>query len=180
MKLCRKPGLGKNGNPIPLRANHFEIEIQKLGVIHQYRINITPDKCPRKINREIIGTLMRQYQEVFQAIRPVFDGRSNMYTNTPLPIGRAKMEFPVDLSKDRQFQVSIEWVSEISLEFLQAALNGEIHRIPLNAVNAFDIVLRHLPSMQHVPVGRSFFSVPATKSYPLSAIATLRKGPARK
>ena len=110
---------------------------------------------------------MRQYQQVFQAIRPVFDGRSNMYTRTPLPIGRAKIEFPVDLSRDRQFQVSIEWVSEISLEFLQAALNGEIHRIPLNAVNAFDIVLRHLPSMQHVPVGRSFFSVPATKSYPL-------------
>ena len=45
-----RPNHGTDGKPILLRANHFQVRIPK-GVIHHYDIAITPDKCPRRVNR---------------------------------------------------------------------------------------------------------------------------------
>ena len=51
MFVCpRRPNLGREGRPIMLRANHFQISIPR-GYIHHYDISIQPDKCPRKVNR---------------------------------------------------------------------------------------------------------------------------------
>ena len=53
--MCpRRPNIGREGRAIPLRANHFQITMPR-GYIHHYHISITPDKCPRKVNRDIIG-----------------------------------------------------------------------------------------------------------------------------
>lgn len=46
----RRPNLGTEGRPILLRANHFEIRMPR-GYLHHYDVTITPDKCPRKVNR---------------------------------------------------------------------------------------------------------------------------------
>ena len=35
---------------------------------------------------------------------------------------------------------------------------GRARTIPFDAVQALDVVMRHLPSMTYTPVGRSFFS----------------------
>lgn len=49
--ICpRRPNLGTEGRPIMLRANHFEIRMPR-GYLHHYDVTITPDKCPRKVNR---------------------------------------------------------------------------------------------------------------------------------
>jgi len=51
MFVCpRRPNLGREGRPIMLRANHFQISMPR-GFIHHYDISIQPDKCPRKVNR---------------------------------------------------------------------------------------------------------------------------------
>ena len=34
------------------------------GYIHHYNINIQPDKCPRKVNRDIIETMVQKYSKV--------------------------------------------------------------------------------------------------------------------
>ena len=57
------------------------------GYIHHYLISIQPDKCPRKVNRDIIETMVHAYGKIFNNLKPVFDGRNNMYTREPLPIG---------------------------------------------------------------------------------------------
>jgi hypothetical protein len=44
----RRPNLGREGRPIVLRANHFQISMPR-GFVHHYDINIQPDKCPRKV-----------------------------------------------------------------------------------------------------------------------------------
>lgn len=44
----RRPNLGREGRPIGLRANHFQISMPR-GFVHHYDINIQPDKCPRKV-----------------------------------------------------------------------------------------------------------------------------------
>lgn len=45
----RRPNLGREGRPILLRANHFQITMPR-GFVHHYDINIQPDKCPRKVS----------------------------------------------------------------------------------------------------------------------------------
>lgn len=165
----RRPNLGREGRPIVLRANHFQISMPR-GFVHHYEIQIQPDKCPRKVNREIIETMVHAYSKIFTTLKPVFDGRSNLYTRDPLPIGNDKMELEVTLpgeGKDRVFRVAIKWQAQVSLFALEEALEGRTRQIPFDAILALDVVMRHLPSMTYTPVGRSFFSTPDGYYHPL-------------
>ena len=42
----RRPNIGRDGRPITLRANHFQISMPR-GYIHHYAVNIQPDKVRR-------------------------------------------------------------------------------------------------------------------------------------
>lgn len=80
------------------------------------------------------------------------------------------MELEVTLpgeGKDRVFRVAIKWVSKVSLNTLEEALEGNSRTIPLDSIQALDVVMRHLPSMTYTPVGRSFFSSPDGYYHPL-------------
>ncbi|XP_050315096.1 protein argonaute-2 isoform X3 [Anthonomus grandis grandis] len=165
----RRPNLGREGRPIGLKANHFQIGMPR-GFVHHYDVNIQPDKCPRKVNREIIETMVKSYTKIFTNLKPVFDGRNNLYTRDPLPIGNSREELEVTLpgeGKDRLFRVSIKWVAQVSLYGLEEALEGRTRQIPYEAILALDVVMRHLPSMSYTPVGRSFFSSPEGYYHPL-------------
>ena len=52
---------------------------------------IVPDKCPRRVNREIVEALVQNHSEYFAMQKPVFDGRKNLYSRKPLPIGRDRV-----------------------------------------------------------------------------------------
>ncbi|KFD52616.1 hypothetical protein M514_06463 [Trichuris suis] len=159
----RRPNQGIEGRPIVLRANHFQVRIPG-GFIHHYDVSISPEKCPRRVNREIVTTMVRAYARVFNQLRPVYDGKKNMYTREPLPIGKEKVELEVTLPGDsaveRQFRVTIKWISQVSLSLLEEAMEGRIRSVPYESVQAIDVILRHLPSLRYTPVGRSFFSPP--------------------
>ena len=58
------------------------------GDIHHYDLSISPDKCPRRVNRDIVEAMVSTYHEVFGEQRPVFDGRKNLYSSRALPIGK--------------------------------------------------------------------------------------------
>lgn len=49
--------------------------------------------------------------------------------------------------RDRVFKVSLKWVSQVSLLALEEALEGRLTDIPFDAIQALDVVMRHLPSM---------------------------------
>lgn len=168
-KCPRRPNLGREGRAILLRANHFQISMPR-GFIHHYQISIVPDKCPRRVNREIIQTMVQAYSRIFGNLKPVFDGRSNLYVKDPLPIGNDQVELEVTLDsegRDRVFRVTIKWVAQVSLFALEEALEGRTRQIPVDAIQALDVVMRHLPSMNYTPVGRSFFSSPDGYYHPL-------------
>lgn len=55
----------------------------------------------------------------------------------------------------------------MSLYSLKLALDGRLHGIPFETIQALDVVMRHLPSMRYAPVGRSFFSAPVGQTPPL-------------
>ena len=56
---------------------------------------------------------------------------------------------------------------QVSLYALEEALEGRTRQIPFDAIQALDVVMRHLPSMTYTPVGRSFFSSPDGYYHPL-------------
>lgn len=90
----RRPNLGREGRPIMLRANHFKISMQR-DLVDHYDVKIEPEKCPQKINRKIIEILVNKYNDLFGDLRPVFDGRKNLFTKNPLPIGYDQIKLEV-------------------------------------------------------------------------------------
>lgn len=109
--------------------------------------------------------MVESFGQAFNNIKPVYDGKKNMYTRDMIPM-RDKLEFevimPGDSSMDRKFKVVIKLASMISLQTLDDAMQGRIRIVPQESVQAMDVILRHLPSMRYTPVGRSFFSSPTT------------------
>jgi eukaryotic translation initiation factor 2C len=147
-----RPDFGREGRSIKLRANHFSIRIPPI-LIQHYDLNIQPDKCPKRVNREIIDTMVNKFQNIFNTQHPAFDGKRNLYTKDPLPFGRERIELEVTLpgpgeGRDRSFKVQIKWVAQVSLVSLQEALQGQGPPVPNEAVSALDVIMRHLPSMK--------------------------------
>ncbi|XP_067318615.1 protein argonaute-1-like isoform X3 [Anolis sagrei] len=166
----RRPGIGTVGKPIKLLANYFEVDIPKIDVYH-YEVDIKPDKCPRRVNREVVEYMVQHFKpQIFGDRKPVYDGKKNIYTVTALPIGNERVDFEVTIpgeGKDRIFKVSIKWMAIVSWRMLHEALvSGQIP-VPLESVQALDIAMRHLASMRYTPVGRSFFSPPEGYYHPL-------------
>lgn len=61
------------------------------------------------------------------------------------------MELEVQLpgeGRDRVFKVTMKWMAQISLLALEEALEGRVNTIPFDAIQALDVVMRHLPSMK--------------------------------
>uniref|UniRef100_A0A670J052 Argonaute RISC component 1 n=1 Tax=Podarcis muralis TaxID=64176 RepID=A0A670J052_PODMU len=158
----RRPGIGTVGKPIKLLANYFEVDIPKIDVYH-YEVDIKPDKCPRRVNREVVEYMVQHFKpQIFGDRKPVYDGKKNIYTVT--------VDFEVTIpgeGKDRIFKVSIKWMAIVSWRMLHEALvSGQIP-VPLESVQALDVAMRHLASMRYTPVGRSFFSPPEGYYHPL-------------
>uniref|UniRef100_A0A673I8P6 Protein argonaute-1 n=1 Tax=Sinocyclocheilus rhinocerous TaxID=307959 RepID=A0A673I8P6_9TELE len=164
------PGMGTVGKPIKLLANYFEVEIPKMDVYH-YEVDIKPDKCPRRVNREVVEYMVQHYKpQLFGDRKPVYDGKKNIYTVLALPIGSEKVDFEVTIpgeGKDRIFKVSIHWLAKLSWRLLQETLVSGRLQVPLDSVQALDVAMRHLASMRYTPVGRSFFSPPEGYYHPL-------------
>ena len=64
-------------------------------MLYHYDIAIHPDKCPRRVNREIVEALVQTRMEYFGDQKPVFDGKKNLYSRKQLPgIGRERVSTP--------------------------------------------------------------------------------------
>ncbi|KAH0503134.1 Protein argonaute-3 [Microtus ochrogaster] len=156
----RRPGYGTMGKPIKLLANCFQVEIPKIDV-YLYEVDIKPDKCPRRVNREVVDSMVQHFKvTIFGDRRPVYDGKRSLYTANPLPVATTGVDLDVTLpgegGKDRPFKVSVKFVSRVSWHLLHEVLTGRTLPEPLeldkpistNPVHAVDVVLRHLPSMK--------------------------------
>jgi eukaryotic translation initiation factor 2C len=93
-----------------------------------------------RVNREIIQTMVHAYSKIFGNLKPVFDGRSNLYVRDPLPIGNDQVELEVTLDgegKDRVFRVTMKWAAQVSLFALEEALEGRTRQIPFDAIQVW-------------------------------------------
>ncbi|CAJ0627017.1 5591_t:CDS:10 [Entrophospora sp. SA101] len=167
--FVRRPNLGKEGRQLKIRANFFEVLALPEANIHHYDVTITPD-VPPALNRRVFQTFEEMQRGAsLGGVKPVFDGRKNMYTARPLPFGDAAT-FDVTLPEDdgvttskrppRSFKVKIKKVAEINMEELHRFLNGKAQVSPnvLTGIMALDVLIRYRPSLQHATVGRSFYT----------------------
>uniref|UniRef100_A0A8V0YX51 Argonaute 3, RISC catalytic component n=1 Tax=Gallus gallus TaxID=9031 RepID=A0A8V0YX51_CHICK len=83
LMVPRRPGYGTMGKPIKLLANCFQVEIPKIDV-YLYEVDIKPDKCPRRVNREVVDSMVQHFKvTIFGDRRPVYDGKRSLYTANP-------------------------------------------------------------------------------------------------
>lgn len=86
LHLPKRPGYGTVGRPIKLRANFFRMNISpRLSDLYHYDVEITPEKCPRVVKRDVVNEIIMKYQStVFQGHKPAFDGEKNLYSRIKL------------------------------------------------------------------------------------------------
>ena len=90
--------MGRLGRPIKVRANFFEIKKLPDANIHHYDVTITPE-VPPALNRKIYKHFEEVNSEALGKIKPVYDGRKNLYTAKPLPFD-GDATFDVTLPED--------------------------------------------------------------------------------
>ncbi|CAG8640305.1 9527_t:CDS:10, partial [Ambispora leptoticha] len=165
LPLAMRPGFGEIGNKIRVRTNFFEVTYLPDNNIIHYDVTISPD-VPPVLNRKVFQEFETHNRGALGGIRPIFDGRKNIFAPRPLPLGEGAA-FTVTLQDNipsarrdvREFKLKIKKVGEINVEHLYRFLQG---RGPstnecLTAIMALDVLIRHSPSMQYATKGSSFF-----------------------
>ncbi|XP_077510193.1 protein argonaute-2-like [Amblyomma americanum] len=175
----RRPAHGQLGRTIQLLANHFSIEIPT-GSVYHYDVDISSEtaketKVPEqkkyrclstKINRIAIELLVKKYRQDLANCIPAFDGRKNLYTRRQLNF--RERTFTVDLEEDQRsekFIIKIQYAATVNLDALHGVFQKRVQTVPQEVLQAIDIVLRHRPSINLAPVGRSFFRPPGPNEH---------------
>ncbi|KAG9292083.1 hypothetical protein G9A89_017983 [Geosiphon pyriformis] len=131
-----------------------------------------------KSYRQSYSTLNRKVYEQFEdsnrvsvlkGIRPVYDGRKNIFSPKVLPFGDIAT-FTVTLPEDdevttskrppRAFNIKIKKVGIINMEELHRFLKGksELTNNCLTAITALNVLIRYSPSKKYKAFGSSFFT----------------------
>lgn len=177
-----KPAPGPFDGTIALVANHFAVAVRS-GQVYHYDVKVLSVRRAQaaegpavgaaegpahqlvpcliaRINRHVFAELMKTNPDSFDGLKPVFDGRQNLYTRKKLKsdTNHFDVSLPVDGSQ-RQFRVNIHLVAELNLDTLHALYDGRTGAVPQNVIQALDIVMRHGPCITFTPVGRDRKSV---------------------
>lgn len=82
----KRPGFGTVGRPIDLRANFFRLSFSpKLTCLYHYDVEITPNKCPKAVKRDVVNAIVRNNRDTFRGHEPGFDGEKNLISFIQLP-----------------------------------------------------------------------------------------------
>ena len=120
VEFVKRPGLGTRGTVVNVRANYFEVKNLPEDNIHQYDVTITPE-VPPALNRKAFNQIAQR----FGRLRPVYDGRKNIFSAKPLPFGDAYTFHNVTITDPRRvFVVRMKKVAEINMAELQRFLDG--------------------------------------------------------
>lgn len=158
-----RPGFGKLGMKVIIKANHFLVEVADRDLNH-YDVSISPEVAPKKVCRLIMNQLVQSYKDSHLGKKSLaYDGRKSCYTAGALPF--ESKDFVVELvdsdsqsRRERKFKVSIKHASKPDLYHLKQFIQGRQPDCPQETIQFFDVVLREKPSQSCTAFGRSFFS----------------------
>ena len=117
----KRPGHGTVGRPIKLRANFFRMNMSpRLSDLYHYHVEITPKKCPRIVNRDVVNQIVMKYRStVFQGHEPAFDGEKNLYSRIklPSPVSESICESTDYFFSALSRKLSVPYVMIVTLEY---------------------------------------------------------------
>ena len=165
-----RPGFGSEGKKITVKTNYFPLTSLPEADVHHYDIDITPEKCPAAILRKVFKAAVESNREKFDAIIPIFDGRSNAFSPRRLPF--ASQTFMVVLPEDgdaaapnpkrapREFRMKMRHVNSVNMAEVSEYVRGraKLSNNILTGIMAVDMIFRNQPADNFVTVGRSFFT----------------------
>ncbi|KAI8092854.1 Piwi domain-containing protein [Halteromyces radiatus] len=167
-QLAMRPNTGMVGRPIHVRSNFFEMTSLPAQNIQHLNIQILPDGTPPAVLRKVWQSFedSLEGQAFLNKVKPVFDGRANLFSPKPLKCGDNNLgiSFEVNLQEGNRsggvFKLNIKPVGVINMRELQSFLDGRsgITNNCLAAIMALDVLFHHIPSMQYPTVDRSFFT----------------------
>lgn len=96
-ELVKRPGAGKVGKPVRVRANFFEVTSFPTQNIHHYDVTIDPPSCPPVLYRKVWQSFEdTNGQGLLTGIKTIFDGRKNVFSPKPLSLGEEQaMQYEV-------------------------------------------------------------------------------------
>ncbi len=188
--VCR-PGLGSKGRAIDLVSNHFQLKVKDICCYH-YDVDILLNKAnglhsmlantsgagdgknfkklAQSVNRCVIKNLVNVWRELFTDIKPVYDGTKNLYTSRPLQMldfNKNKVltkTIEVDFENNCQsYNVQIKFARKVQLSAINDYYSGKLSEFPKEAIQALDIILRHGPTINRIPIGNSLYTPWAPK-----------------
>ncbi|KAI9272608.1 Piwi domain-containing protein [Sporodiniella umbellata] len=178
-ELVQRPGAGKSGKPVRVRANYFEVTNFITSNVHHYDVTIDPPSVPPAIYRKVWKAFEDlDGQGILKGIKTVYDGRKNVFSPKALPLGEEQaMAFEVELQEQGtkrsggMFKIRIKKAGEVNMEELRRFLNSQSACTSncLTAIMVLDVLIRHLPSMMYNTVGRSFFTPTDKRALPNGA-----------
>jgi hypothetical protein len=110
-QFVRRPGIGRDGRPIRVRTNFFEVTTMPEMNITQYDVTITPE-VPQRLNRKVFDRFVRDNQQgALGGAKPVYDGMYLMI--------KKKIFFQVSRTKQRFlcFYYSFNKISKLCFVF---------------------------------------------------------------
>lgn len=166
-----RPGFGRLGRKIQVRANHFQVQVADRD-LHHYDVSFVPEIASKKVSREVITQLVRLHREtILGNSLPAYDGRKSLFTAGSLPF--TSKDFIIKLEekneggsasgsvgkkREREFKVTIRFAAKTDLHNLNQFLRRLQLDCPQETIQALDVVLRATASERYTVVGRSFFS----------------------
>lgn len=96
-ELVKRPGAGKVGKPVRVRANFFEVTSFPTQNIHHYDVTIDPPSAPPAVYRKVWKCFEdANGQGILTGIKTIFDGRKNVFSPKVLNLGEEQaMQFEV-------------------------------------------------------------------------------------
>lgn len=132
-----------------------------LEFIQHYDVKFDPIMNLKRIKRAIFEQCKSDYSKIFSKFGVAFDGVASIFKNDTLPFKNNERTLEVNFVDERgtrKFKVILKHAKQVDIRPLRYFFRGK-HRIPASdSIQAFDIVLRHLPSLNMKTVGRSFFT----------------------
>lgn len=139
-------------------------------------------KLNNMINRIVVEQAIQDYSgpgDIFDGTLPVYDGQKNMYSRKELNLdaraavkavigdemkrlARIKVEINFE-GREVSYAVNIKFASVIEMSSLRRYFEGKTVQLPSDALQVFNIILRHGPTLNKIPIANSLYA-PYTES----------------
>ncbi|PKY60591.1 hypothetical protein RhiirA4_519173, partial [Rhizophagus irregularis] len=151
--------------PIKVRTNFFEVtKLPKTKITH-YDVTISPVVPPR-LNRKVFACFSEENKRILGGVKPVYDGKANMFTHIPLPF-EAAINAPVaKLRPPEIFKIVIRKARDINMEDLFQFLNakGNMTNNCKMAINAMNIIISHEVSAKYPTLRNLYYTSHGSRS----------------